>query len=85
MTKHLNLKLNLPDEPFAAVKEDELSQRAVEAFVMQLLREHQVSEASAAEILDVKRNDLLSLQAKHEVPTIDLTAEELGDELRRAI
>jgi predicted HTH domain antitoxin len=56
--------------------------KAKEAPVMELLREHHISQGKTAEILGMSRYDLFDLMTKYQVPVIDLTAEELDAELR---
>jgi predicted HTH domain antitoxin len=49
---------------------------------MEPLREHQVSQGKAAEVLGISRYDLFELMSKHCIPVIDLTPEELEAELK---
>jgi len=53
--------------------------------VMELLREHRVSQGKAAEILNLSRNEIFDLMTNYRVPVIDLDAEELGNELRKPL
>jgi predicted XRE-type DNA-binding protein len=43
---------------------------------MELLREHQLSQGKAAEVLGISRYDLFELMSKYCIPIIDLTLEE---------
>lgn len=69
--------------PIAHLREEEVAEKAKEALVMELLREHHVSQGKAAEMLGVNRHELFDLMTRYGVPVIDLTPEELKDELRK--
>ncbi|MDO8139892.1 MAG: UPF0175 family protein, partial [Candidatus Brocadiales bacterium] len=56
-----------------------------EAVVLELLREGKISQGKAAELLEIDRYDLFDLMAKHDVPVIDMTEEELKEELSKDI
>jgi predicted HTH domain antitoxin len=82
MPRQLHLTLELPDEVVKHLPDKELAAKAKEALVMELLREHQVSQGKAAEILGISRYDLFDLMSKYLIPVVDLTAEELESELK---
>jgi predicted HTH domain antitoxin len=84
MSRRLNVELEVPDEVLADLPEAEAAAKAKEAFVMELLREHRVSQGKAAEMLGVTRHELFALMTKYQVPVIDLTPEELRTELEQA-
>lgn len=81
MPRRLHLEFELPDEVAAQLREEDMALKAKEALVMELLREHHVSQGKAAEILDISRHELFDLMTKYQVPVIDLTEEELAAEL----
>jgi predicted HTH domain antitoxin len=83
MPKRLHVEFELPDEVAAQLHEVEMAVKAKETLVMELLREHHISQGKAAEILGISRHDLFDLMTKYQVPVIDLTAEELDAELRK--
>lgn len=56
-----------------------------EAVVLELLREGKISQGKAAELLEISRNNLFDLMAKHDIPVMDLTEEELKEELSKDI
>jgi len=85
MAKRLHLDMELPDELFAELREEEMERKVKEALVMELLREHRLSQAKAAEILGIDRHELFDLMTNHRVPVIDLDTEELGNELRKPL
>jgi predicted HTH domain antitoxin len=81
MPRRLHLEFELPDEVAAQLREEDMVLKAKEALVMELLREHHVSQGKAAEILGIGRHELFDLMTKYQVPVIDLTEEELAAEL----
>ena len=81
MPRRLHLEFELPDEVAGSLREEEMALKAKEALVMELLREHHVSQGKAAEILGISRHELFDLMTKYQVPVIDLTEEELAREL----
>ncbi len=81
MLRRLHLELELPDEVFAHLQDEDIAMKAKEALVMALLREHHLSQGKAAEILAIDRHALFDLMTKCQVPVIDLTEEELQAEL----
>lgn len=83
MPRRVDVKLELPDEAVAHLPEEELTAKAKEAFVMELLREHHISQGKTAELLDIDRHDLFALMTKYRVPVIDMTPEELSEELKK--
>ena len=85
MSKRVNLELELPDELLDTLREQDFAVKAKEALVMELLREHQISQGKAAHLLGMNRDDLLSLMAKYQIPVIDLTEAELDQELNRQL
>ncbi len=56
-----------------------------EAVVLELLREGKISQGKAAELLEISRNNLFDLMAKHDIPVMDMTEEELKEELSKDI
>ena len=85
MAKRLKLDLELPDELFAQLQENEIAAKAKEALVMEFLRAHRLSQGKAADLLGVNRHELLDLMSRYRVPVIDLTAEELKHELEKPL
>ncbi|MCI0439585.1 MAG: UPF0175 family protein [Chloroflexi bacterium] len=83
MEKRVHLELDLPEEVFIRLGEEAVTEKAKEALVMELLREHYISQGKAAEILGVTRHELFDLMTRYRVPVIDLTPEELGEELQK--
>jgi predicted HTH domain antitoxin len=81
MPRRLHLEFELPDEVAEQLREEDMALKAKEALVMELLREHHVSQGKAAEILRLSRHGLFDLMTKYQVPVIDLTEEELAAEL----
>ena len=85
MAKRLTLDLELPDDLLAQFPENEIAAKAREALVMELLREHRLSQGKAAELLGVDRHDFFELMTRYHIPAIDLTPEELKRELEKPL
>ncbi len=85
MAKRVKLDLELPDEILARLERGEIEKRVKQALVMDLLREHQLSQGKAADLLGLNRHELFDLMAKHHIPVIDLSAEELKSELQKPL
>jgi predicted HTH domain antitoxin len=83
MAKRVHLDVELPDELFAQLRKEET--KVKEALVMELLREHRLSQGKAAEILGISRHDLFDLMTNHRVPVIDLDTKELSNELQKPL
>ena len=49
MPRRLHLEVELPDEVLTHVRDEEIALKAKEALVMELLREHHISQGQAAE------------------------------------
>jgi len=77
----LHFELNLPEELVEAFKsEEQASQAAKQAFVMDLLRHGKISQGKAAEVLGMDRWELMDLMRSHRIPAADLSPQELDDE-----
>ena len=83
MSRRLTVELDLPDEVVEALAGEDMTAKLREALVMNLVRQHRVSQGKAAEILGISREDLFPLMAKHQAPVIDLPIDELQSELER--
>ena len=83
MPKRLYVEFELPDKTTTQLHELEIAVKAKEVLVMELLKEHHISQGKAADIFGISRYDLFDLMTKYQVPMIDLTAEELDAELRK--
>ena len=79
--KHFDIVL--PEEVMAGFgwTAGEVSARVRKALVMELLRQHVISQGKAAELLQLNRWDLHEVMGRYKVPAIDLTPEELQQEL----
>ena len=80
-------EVDLPEEILAAFgwQEAEVPCKVREALIMELLRRDQLSEAQAAELLQLDRWELLELMGRYRVPAIRIRPEELTQELGREI
>jgi predicted HTH domain antitoxin len=81
MPKRMVFELDLPDEVADALHDTDVSMKAKEALVMELLREHRISQGKAAELLHITRMDLFPLMTKYRIPVLDLSKEEMQNEL----
>ncbi len=76
------LVVELPDELVALLGSPQAAAaRAREALVLDLLREGQLGQSRAAELLGLTRWDLLDLMARHQIPSGPATAEEMSQEI----
>ena len=78
-----HFEVELPEEVLAGFgwKDTEVPQRVREALVMDLVRLDKISEAEAAAFLGLNRWDLLEIMGCYKVPAIQMSPEELQDEL----
>ena len=83
MSGRLSVELELPDEVVAALAGEDVAGKLREILVMELLREHRISQGRAAEILGLRQEDLFQLMTKYQVSVIDLSGEELRSELEQ--
>jgi predicted DNA-binding protein (UPF0251 family) len=83
MPRQVDVTFELPDEVAPHLRDEELAAKAKEAFTMELLREHEISQGKAAELLSIDRHVLFDLMTKYQVPVIDMTPEELAEELHK--
>jgi len=79
--------VDLPEEvvEWFGWKDAEVPSRMREAMIMELLRRHVISQGKAAELLDLSRWDIFDVMGRYKVPAIDLTTEELKQELAKEI
>ena len=64
---------------------EDLTAKVKESLVLELLREHRISQGKAAELLGIHRSDLFPLMTKYQVSVIDLTPQELDEELNKPL
>jgi predicted HTH domain antitoxin len=83
MPRHLRVHIELPDAAVKNLRDEEIEAKMKEAFYMALLREHQISQGKAAELLGIDRHELFDLMNKYRIPAIDLTPAELEAELKQ--
>jgi predicted HTH domain antitoxin len=83
MPRQVDLRFALPDGVAQHLCDAEMAAKAKEALVMELLREHHISQGKAAELLNLSRHDLFDVVSTYHIPVIDLTAEELEAELTK--
>ena len=78
-------EVDLPDEVLAGFgwQEEEVPSRLRETLVMELLRLDQLSEAEAAELLNLDRGELLEVMGRYRVPAVRMSLEELRREVAK--
>lgn len=82
MPKKVQIELELPDEVFDEdFKVEDLQVRVKERLVIELLRGHKISQGKASELLGISRWALMDLMAKQKLSVIDMSEEELQQEL----
>ena len=81
MPRRFSVELELPDEVAERLRGQDVSAKAKEALIMELLREHHLSQGKAAELLGLRRIELFPLMSKYQVPAIEMSPEELRSEL----
>ena len=83
MPRRVDVTFELPDEVAPNLRDEDLAAKAKEAFTMELLREHEISQGKAAELLAIDRHELFDLMTKYRVPVIDMTPQELAEDLKQ--
>jgi DNA-binding NtrC family response regulator len=78
-----HFEVELPEEVLTGFgwQEAEVLRRIREALVKELLRLDRLSEAEAARFLGLNRRELLETMGRHQVPAIQMSSEELQQEL----
>jgi predicted HTH domain antitoxin len=85
MPTRVSVELDLPDDVATGLASEDVAAMAKEALVMELLREHRISQGKAAEILNISRSELFAVMSRHRVPVIEMTSAELVSELQAPI
>jgi DNA-binding NtrC family response regulator len=67
------------------VELDDLPSKVREGVVMELLRKHRLSQGQAARVLGICRSDLFPLMKQYQISVVDLTTEELHEELHKPL
>ena len=81
------VQVALPQDLLLAlnISTDEAEYKTREWVAFELFREGQISAGKAAEILEITKGQFISLLAQHGIPYLDLTAEELEQDMDTAI
>lgn len=77
----LRFPVDVPEE----LKDEEVLRKGREAIVLELLRRGEISQGKAVELLEIDRHALFDLMDKYDVPVIDMTEEELKEELSKDV
>lgn len=78
----LEFPSDLPEE---GLDDPEVKKRGKETVVMELLRKGVISQGRAAELLEIDRNTLFDLMGEYHAPVIEMTSDELNEELNKPI
>jgi hypothetical protein len=80
-------EVDLPDEVLAGFgwQEEEVPSKLRETLVMGILRLDQLSEAEAAELLNLDRGELLEVMGQYRVPAVRMSLEELMREVAKEV
>jgi len=82
MGMKVKFELELPEELGELFASEEAATRAArEALVLDLLNRGEISQGKAAELLGVDRWELLDLMAKHGLPVLSRSPEELASDV----
>jgi len=65
------------DLPEESLQKKEVLKKIKEAVVLELLREGEITQGKAAELLEISRDDLFDLMAKYDIPMANFPPEEL--------
>lgn len=79
-------EVELPEEMLTEFgwREADVPDKIREALVMELLRQHTISQGKTAELLRFTQWDIYEVMGRYNVPAIDLTPTELQRELAKA-
>lgn len=78
----LEFPVELPED---FLKDEETFRKGKETIVMESLRKRKISQGKAAELLGISRDELFDVMAKYGMPVIDMTEDELKEELSKDI
>ncbi len=79
------ITLELPEELLTSLDSlDGIADRAWKALVLDLLRDAEISQGRAAQLLGVTRYDILDLMALHRIESGPRTAEEMQRDIENA-
>lgn len=78
----LNFPVELSEE---SLQNEEVQKKGKEAIVLELLKRGEISQGKAVELLEISRDDLFYFMTKYDIPAIDMTEEELKEELSKNI
>ena len=83
----LKMQFHLPIENISKKHQTEATKKAKAAFVLELLRQGDISAGKAAELLNISRWELSELMAKAGISPFDdsLTSEDLAAEVNSAL
>lgn len=77
----MQIAINLPDDFVAFQTVSDIKQEVCIAYALRLYQQERVTLVKAAEITSVNLYDFMVICKKHQIAVIDITQEELLDEL----
>ncbi|RJP33932.1 MAG: hypothetical protein C4527_03500 [Candidatus Omnitrophota bacterium] len=78
----LEFPSDLPEE---GLRDFEVKEKGKQTIVMELLRKNVISQGRAAELLEIDRHRLFDLMGEYHLPVIEMSSDELQEELRKSI
>ena len=78
----LEFPSDLPEE---GLHDSEVMKKGKQTIVMEMLRKGVISQGRAAELLEIDRHMLLDLMGEYHIPVIEITDDELKEELSKLI
>lgn len=73
------------DLPEAGLQDSEVIEKGKQTIVMEMLRKGVISQGRSAELLEIDRHTLLDLMGEYRIPVIEMTDDELKEELSKPI
>jgi len=81
-----SVTIDVPEEVVALLgSPEQAATRARDALVLDLLREAEISQGKAAELLGINRYEMLDLMVRHKIPSGPRTVEELDQDIENAL
>ena len=76
------ITVDMPSDLVAALgSPEDAAARLRQLAVLDLLKQHKISQGKACELLQLHRTDLWQMMAEFDIPVVDMTPEELDQDL----
>lgn len=77
------VELHLPEGLFDALGgEKDAERKALQALLLSLIQEGEVTASYAAEVLDISYHEMLDIMAEHNVALVNYSPDELDEEIK---